>query len=144
MPHVGTAVADRYDMTGDLRCPGARIRHRVVRYGVDFPDLLTRRRVQRMQTAVDRSHIHTTLPDGNTPVDQVAAGISGRQVRGARVVAPDLLAGTGVDRIHVTPRSGRIHHAVDHDGSRFLPAVSAEIVVPRKPEAADVLVVDSC
>ena len=144
VPHVRTAVADDDDVAGDLRRAGAGVRQLVVGDGVDHPDLLAGRRIQCVQTAVDRRDVHLALPNRDAAVDQVAARISrGREIVRLGIVAPQFAAGRRIDRVHVTPGARGIQDAVDDDRRRLLAALrGSEIVVPGEAQVLDVAGID--
>ena len=115
VPHVGAAVADDHDVAGNLRCAGAGVGQLVIRDGVGFPNFLAGRGVQCVQTSIGGGDIDLTLPHRHPAVDQVAAGVSAGEIVGLRVVAPQLPARGGIDRVDIAPGSGGVHHTVDDD-----------------------------
>ena len=143
MSHVCAAVADDDDIAGDLRRPCAGVRQFAVDDGVGFPDFHAGSRVERMQTAIYGSHEYFALPNCNTAIHKIAAGISSHEVLGLRVITPQLPAGHGVDCVHVTPCARCVHHSVDDQRSGFLAALGlAQVVAPGKTQLFDIVLVD--
>ncbi len=137
--HVAAAVAYDHHVPGDLRSARARVGELVVDDGVDFPDLLARGGVERMQTPVGRGDVHLALPYRDAPVDEIAARLSSRERGRLGVVAPQLLARGCIERVDVAPGSRGVHDAVDDGRCRLLSALrSPEIVGPGEAQLADV------
>ncbi len=108
----------------------------------DRPDFLAAIGVERDQPPVDRADEHLALPHRDPAVDRVAAGMRAFGADVLRVVFPQQLAGIGLDRDHLRPGGREIHHPVDHDRGRFLPAVGVERDREGEAELADIAVVD--
>ena len=67
-----------------------------------------------------------------------------RKIIGLGVIAPQLFAGGGVERVDITPGSRGVHDAVDDDGGRFLAALGiAQVVLPGEAQLLDVLRIDA-
>src|ERR1700734_693478 len=74
----------------------------------------------------------------------VAARVPARKIIGLRVIAPQLPAGRGVQRVYVAPGSRGVNDAVDDDGRRFLAAHGlAQVVLPGKAQLLHILRVDA-
>jgi hypothetical protein len=110
--------------------------------GDDVPQLLAGRGVERDEPPVDRPGEDLAFPHRDPAVDHVAAGMRALGADRLGVVAPQDFAGRGVDRHHLRPRGGDVHHPVDHHRGRLLPAVGIEVDGPGEAELADVPVVD--
>ena len=106
--------------------------------GVDGPHLLARPGIERDEPAVERADVdapfHTATPRLTTSQHAFGPRVAGD----LRIVVPEQLAGRGVERPHLAPGAGRVHHAVDDERRRFLPAHRVEIERPREPERAHV------
>ena len=103
--HVGAAVADDGKIAGHVDGTGAGIGLRVVDDRVGVPQLLAGLGVDRVQVAVDRGDEDLALPDGDTAIDEIAAGISGRARIGLRIEGPQFLACRGIDGVDEAPGS---------------------------------------
>ena len=71
--------------------------------GVDFPDLLTRRRIDGDQPAVVCANKHLALVEGDAAIDDVATALVADLAIHLGIVRPDALAGTHVDCVHDAP-----------------------------------------
>ncbi len=79
------------------------------------------------------------FPRRDAAIDDVAAGVDRRGARHLRVVSPELASRRRVERKHLAPGGGHVHHAVDHERRRLLRACGGiEVVVPGQPEVRDV------
>src|SRR6202050_3178104 len=96
---IGTGTAHDDEVAGDYR----RGRQRVGclwaagRQRIDFPQPLAGRRVERVQIAVERTDVDAAVPDGNTAVNGVAAGVTAPLAVDLRIVGPQFAAGGGIE-----------------------------------------------
>src|SRR5208283_47510 len=96
-----------------------------------------------MQPAIDGGHEYLAFPDRDAAVDEVATGIPAHEIIGLGVIAPDFLAGCGVQRIDVSPGARCVQDSIDYRWRRFLAALGiAQVVAPRKTQLLDILGVD--
>ena len=114
----------------------------------DVEDELAAGRVEGDQVGVEGVHVHLAVAHGDAAVDVPAAQRD--VVRGGVLVAPELLAGGGVDRPELAVRAGDVHDALDHErgglervGRRAgVQAVHPGLEHPRGDELLDGLLVD--
>ena len=106
--------------------------------GVGDPDPGARRRIERVQPAIDGSDIHPAFPHRDTSIDEIATRMSGSEMGRLGVITPDLLSCRRIHGVHVAPGSGGVHHAIDDDRRGLLAAIGAQIVLPGKSQLADV------
>ena len=139
--HFRTAVADEHFALYDARRAGDG----VTRIAVDrecFPNEFSVGRVERHQPAVQRAHENFPPPDRHAAIHHVAARVHRPRGRNFRIVRPQPLARRRLHRKDLAPGSREVHHSIDDDGSRLLPASRVQINRPRQPELADILIVD--
>ena len=138
---LGAAVADDHLALDDARRAGDRVCLRLID-GHHRPHFLAGLGVERDQPAVERADETACLRRSDAAVDDVAARLHAGFARHLRIVLPQQLAGRGVDRLHLAPRAGGIHHAVDDQRRRLLAAMRVEVDEPREAELLDVARVD--
>ncbi len=99
---------------------GRRHRLAVAELGIGdihLPDLVAGPGIERHQLGVERREIDLVLIEFDAPIVRAAAIGGDRSER--MLVVPELLAGLGVERVHMAERGGDIHHTIDHDRRRF-------------------------
>ena len=141
---VAAAVADDDYVAGQKRGAGNRIglARSARNQGVDFPQEVAGTCVDRMQKAILSPDVEPSGKRDEPSVHRITARVAAPLAIDARIVDPDLSAGTRVERIYAAKIANRIHHAVDHQGRSLQTTVGAEAVPPREPEARDVSGVD--
>ena len=112
--------------------------------GVDVPDLLAGRGVDRHQPAVEQGDVDLPPVDRDAAVRHpAAAGVLDVGAVRLRVVGPDLLAGRGVEREDHAPAVRRVHHAVDDQRRALHPfGGAADRLRPGELQVRDVLAGD--
>ena len=142
---IRAAVADGDHVAGQYRRAGDRIvkvRGPAGGQGVGSPDSFAGAGIDGMQVAVDAGDVHPALPNHQTAIDDIAAGVAAPLTVDLRIVGPQLLAARGIERVDPAPIAGRVHHAVDHHGRALQTAASSQVVVPGEAQASGVAVVD--
>src|ERR1700729_4000384 len=95
-----------------------------------------------MQVTVECADVDAALPDRQTAVDGVTAGVAAPLAVDLGIVAPQLAAGGGIEHVDMTEVADGVHHPVDHDRGRLEPAVRSEVVLPGEAEPRDVAGID--
>ena len=142
---IGAGIADHHGIAGQQHCAGRsvgvaalapandRVRRPLFRAGL---------RIERMEPPVLAGDEHHPVTHRDAAVHRVAAGIAGRGWIDAGMEGPQHLPRHRVQRIDDAPDARGIHHPVDHERRRFLPALGAHVISPGKAELARVAVVD--
>src|SRR5208282_415345 len=135
------SVADNYFPLHDAR----RARDRVAPlriYGELLPNRLASCDIKRNQPAVESADVDSSLPNGDAAIHHIATCVRPPLPRNFWIVRPQASARCGVQRKHLAPCGGKVHHAIDDDGSSFLSPVGIEIEVPRQTEPGSIVAVD--
>ncbi len=138
---LAAAVADQHLAFHDARRAGDGVRLGAID-GVHLPAPAAGARVEADESPVERREVDRSLPDGDSTVDRIAAGVAAPLARHLRVVLPELLAGLRVQRIHDAPHARRVHDSVHDDRGGLQPAQRAGGVRPREAELLDVACID--
>src|SRR5262249_18629444 len=114
-----------------------RTRHEIVkavrlalRQRVNTPDASSGPGIDRMQVAVDTRDIDTPLPDRESAVDDIAAGVAAPLAFDLWVVSPELLSVVGSNGIYAAPVTRGIHDSIDDNGGGFETSFRSEVIVP--------------
>lgn len=112
-------------------------------HDLGLPDFLARLLVQRDQPAVQRREIDLAVANGHAAARRREEDLVDDRVE-LGLVAPELLAGCGVERLHLVVRGRVIEHAVDDDRRGLQPAGDfAGLMDPGDLELLDVRLVDA-
>ncbi len=140
--HLRAAVTNEHFAFHHTR----RTRDGVAKVLVDgelFPDRLAGGGIERNEAAIQRAHVDLAVPSGDSTVGHVTARVHTGFAGNLRVIRPDALACSRVEREHLAPRARDIHHAIDHERGGLLHAMRrVEIERPREAELLHVLRVD--
>ena len=137
------AVADQHLAFDDARGARDRIALGTIDDRVDAPDRLTTGRIEGNQASVKTAHVDLALPDRHAPVYRPAAALAEVFGRHLRVVFPEQLAGSGIDRIDNAEGPGGVHHPIDHQRRGFGAAVDIQFRRPGHAQLADVARIDA-
>ena len=143
--HVELAarIADYDHIAGNYRRAGTGVAALAIYNGVDFPDQLAIRGIERVQPAIEARDIHPARCDGDTAIDQVATG-GPRHLHVERgLEAPVLRTAGRIQRVDAPGYATGIEHAVDHYRRCFHAAARTGAVFPGKPQPCNVGAIDS-
>ena len=135
------AIADDDVALDDAGCAGDGVGSGLVD-GHDIPDDLARNGIECNQPPVDRPDVNLAVPDRHTAVDDITAGILATRLVDIEVVAPQQGPVTGINGVHLAPRAGDVHDAVDHDGGRLETAVGPGLPCPGQAQVGHGLIID--
>ncbi len=90
--------------------------------------------VQRVENALEGTHVDLALPDRNAPIHDIAAGSAGIFQLQRRLELPQQVSGGGIERIDSTRNPGGVHHAIDDDRRRLHPTVGPRLELPGEAE----------
>ena len=139
---LGARVADDDLVLHDARRARDRVHLRLID-GDGAPDLRAGDAVERDEPAVERRDDELVLVQRGAARVHVAARFGAGGAGHLRVVAPNELAGRRVQRVRLAPGARRVQHAVDDERRRLLAAIRVELVVPRRRETLERVLVDA-
>ncbi len=107
-----------------------------------LPDWFPGCGIERDQPAIQRPNVNLSIPNRDAAIHHVATRVDVPLGRNLWVERPDARASCGIHGKHFAPRGRKVHHAIDNQRRRFLPAVGIEIDIPGQPESIHSLVID--
>src|SRR5439155_22810097 len=103
---------------GDTRRSGYRVRSAFGRR-LDFPNPSPLFRIDGDEPAIQRTDVHAIVIKGRPAIDHIAAHELGVILGNFRIVGPELASRSRIDSVYDAPRTGRVEHAISHQGRRL-------------------------
>src|SRR6185369_2520247 len=107
--------------------------------GNGSPNRFARSRIQRDESAVQRTDVHLAVVESYSSIHNVAANPASASSGYFRVESPQDFAALCVQRISNAPCARGVDHTVQDEWRSFQTAVRAQFSTPKQAELTDVL-----